>query len=386
MSSSANPVTAEPPQQDTTRTIDQSFPAQPGGLLTLDFQTGAGVRIEGWDQPKVQIKGELGGANWRETLVMMGPYANGIRIATKTNRTTGNFSTNHYFDIRVPNQYDVQLSSAGGDVTIVGLEGSFNGTTGGGEITIENARGSASLSTGGGDVRVRESTLDGRVSTGGGEVLIDRVKGNIKGSSGSGPVMYAETDKGEKGDLRAYTTDKEGRISVSQDELHAGVVHISKAGGEVHLERAPHGAVIRTGGGDVQVGRSEGQVRVTTGGGNITLGPVHGSVDATTGAGTVTVTVTDPAGSIDIGTGNGAAIIELPAGYNGQFELETAYTRTHGRTRIESDWDLTRSETDEWDSSGGTPRKYVRAVGKAGNGPGLIKVRITNGDITIRRR
>jgi hypothetical protein len=53
--------------------------------------------------------------------------------------------------------------------------------------------------------------------------------------------------------------------------------------------------------------------------------------------------------------------------------------------RIETDWTLSESETDGWDSSEGSPRKYVRASGKAGNGSGVIRIAIVNGDITIRR-
>jgi hypothetical protein len=197
-------------------------------------------------------------------------------------------------------------------------------------------------------------------------------------------VRYAEYEKGEKGDLRSVNV-RADRIRVSESHP-SGVIHIQKAGGDVDLERAPSGAEIRTGGGEILVGEGTGMVRAQTGGGNVTIGPINGSIEATTGAGTLRVSLTDPSGSVRLETGNGAAIIELPAGFNGRFELETAYTRNHERTRIESPWDLNRSETTEWDASYGTPRKYVRATGRVGNGPGVIRVTIVNGDITIRRR
>lgn len=370
---------------DTGRTIDERLSAKPGGTLTLDLKTGAGVRIEGWDEPALHIKGQLGGRDWRNTIFMIGPEENGRTIRTRMAQESGNSSTNHQFQIRVPRQYNVRLESAGGDVTIIGLTGTFTGHTGGGEITIERAKGEARLTTGGGDVRVSDSELNGRVSTGGGSVELSGIKGDLRGSSGSGPVVYAENEKGEKGDLRAYAV-KDDRITVSDDRISAGVIHILKAGGDVNLERAPEGAEIRTGGGQVRVGESSGRVTVQTGGGDIVVGPVSGSIHATTGAGTIEVEITNADGSVEVFTGSGAAVIRVPERFTGRFELETAYTRSHDRTRIVSDFDLTRSETDEWDNSNGTPRKFVRATGRVGDGPGLIRVKIVNGDITIRRR
>ena len=373
------------PSQDTTRDIDQRFPAKPGGTLTLDFKTGAGVRIEGWDEPALHIGGHLGGRDWRGTLLMIGPDQNGRTIRTRQDREQGNISTSHYFDIKVPRQYNVRIESSGGGVTIVGLEGSFTGSTGGGEITIERARGEARLSTGGGDIRVVDSDLQGTVSTGGGMVLLDRVKGDFRGSSGSGPVVYAENVKGEKGDIRAVTVE-ENRVRTKGVMVESGPLHIRKAGGDVDLDRAPRGAEVFTGGGAIRIGEASGDVRAQTGGGDIEIGPVDGSVIATTGAGTLTVSVSSAEGSVDLRTGNGAAILELPANFRGRFILETGYTRTHGRTRINSDWSFEQTETDEWDSSMGTPRKFVRAEGQVGSGGGVVRIKITNGDITIRRR
>jgi hypothetical protein len=365
---------------------------------------------------------------------MFGPDANGRTIRTRMAQESRNYSTSHEFEIRVPRQYNVRLESNGGDVTIIGLEGSFTGRTGGGEITIERAKGEARLSTGGGDIRVRDSELDGSVSTGGGMVEMSKVKGDLRGSSGSGPVIYAENERGEKGDLRAVAVErdkirvkderpsmkeerqKEERQSKEEEKIKEerrskeeertkveekryrlkdepaplikvdGVLHIRKAGGEIDLERAPMGAEVFTGGGSIRIGEGAGDITAQTGGGDITIGPVDGSIMATTGAGTLTVSLSSSEGSVDLRTGNGAAIVELPPNFNGRFVLETAYTRSHDRTRINSDWNLEQSETDEWDSSMGTPRKFFRAEGRVGCGGGVIRIKIVNGDITIRRR
>ena len=126
-----------------------------------------------------------------------------------------------------------------------------------------------------------------------------------------------------------------------------------------------------------------------TGGGDIEIGPVAGSVRAGTGAGAVRVSLADAGGreqSVEITSGTGKVVIELPDRFDGRFDLETAYTESFGRaTRIESAWTLDRESTTGWDDSEGTPRRYVRAHGVVGTGRGRIEVRTVNGDIEVRR-
>ncbi len=276
-------------------------------------------------------------------------------------------------------------------MTIVDVEGTFDGETGGGEIVIERAHGRAHLSTGGGEIRVADSDLGGTISTGGGLVTLSRVRGGLKGHSGSGPVIYAGGE-GVTGDLKGLTIGREG-IHVGKGETRAddmGMLHIQKAGGAIILEGAPAGAELSTGGGEIRVGPSKGFIEASTGGGDVDIGPVAGSVKAETGAGSVRIWITDATGAerlIDVTSGSGAVVLELPPDLAARFELETAYTTSFGRrTRIESDWALEQEETSEWDDTQGTPRKYVRAFGRIGGGSGLIRVRTVNGNITVRRR
>jgi len=76
----------------------------------------------------------------------------------------------------------------------------------------------------------------------------------------------------------------------------------------------------------------------------------------------------------------------LPRNANATLDLETAYTEHYGkRTKIRSDWPLDVTETQEWDHSHGTPRKYVRVKQKIGKGGPLIRIRTVNGDIRIKQ-
>ena len=85
-------------------------------------------------------------------------------------------------------------------------------------------------------------------------------------------------------------------------------------------------------------------------------------------------------------SGKGQVVLVLPSDLNATLELETAYTDNFGRkTRIVSDWPLNVTETNNWDDSQGTPRKYVRVRQKIGSGGGLIRVRTVNGNVVLKR-
>jgi DUF4097 and DUF4098 domain-containing protein YvlB len=124
-----------------------------------------------------------------------------------------------------------------------------------------------------------------------------------------------------------------------------------------------------------------------TGGGDIDIGPATGSVEALTGAGRVAIELKGPdSHAVEVTSGKGEIVLDVPADLNATLDLETAYTNNLGhKTRIVSDWPLTTTETSSWDSANGTPRRYVRARQNIGRGGAVIHVRTVNGNIVLQR-
>jgi hypothetical protein len=162
---------------------------------------------------------------------------------------------------------------------------------------------------------------------------------------------------------------------------------MTSAGGALKVPSAPNGARVTTGGGKIYIGPSGGEVYAQTGGGTIDIGPATGSVAAYTGAGDVNIELKGAnSHDVDVTSGKGQVVLEVPADLNATLELETAYTDNfRDKTRIVSDWPLSVTETNTWDSSRGTPRKYVRVRQSIGRGGGLIRVRTVNGNIILKR-
>jgi hypothetical protein len=377
----------------TDTTFQLSAPARSAGTLTLDLKTGGEVTITGWDKPQVFVSASLGGRDWRETEVSLTPSDAGVRLESDYTGRSSTRSSRHVFQINVPRHFDVRISSAGGSVSIAGVDGVFTGGTGGGEINIEKANGDVDIRTGGGEIHVSDSRLSGSVSTGGGVVRIERVIGDLKGSSGSGPVTYIKssssgvgsgTGRGSATSTTTYITDGVGK---GVSFVGASGIRMSSAGGAILLPAAPDGARVTTGGGPIRIGPSGGEVYAQTGGGPIVIGPATGSVEAHTGAGDVTIVLQGAgAHSVDVTSGKGKVVLVLPPGLDATLDLETAYTNNFGhKTRIAGDWALHPTETVDWDAREGTPRRYVRARQTIGRGGGIIRVRTVNGDIILNR-
>jgi beta-lactamase regulating signal transducer with metallopeptidase domain len=390
--------------------FQRSLPARNGGTLNIDLRTGGRVKITGWDKPQVSLQASLAGPDWRTTAVSFDAIDGGVRLESRDTGRSSTQSYSHSFDLNVPSKFNVRISSAGGGVTIAGVDGVFTGKTGGGEIEIRKANGDAEIRTGGGDIRVSDSRLIGSVSTGGGKVMIERVDGDFSGYSGSGPVTYINSNGGKvKGARQSISmgTREDAGVGVRSVSVRAGrssvTTYIGDAegfgsfgangirmhsnGGAISLPEAPDGARVTTGGGAIRIGPSAGEVYASTGGGPIDIGPASGSVEAHTGAGDVTITLTGAGShSVDVTSGKGQVVLVLPRDLSATLEIETAYTNNLGhKTRIESELPLTITETNAWDSSTGTPRRYVRGRQIVGGGLGVIRVRTVNGNVILRQ-
>jgi hypothetical protein len=414
-------------------TFQLSVPARSGGTLTLDLKTGGNVIIAGWDKPEIVVRASLGGRDWRETEVRLEPSDAGARLESDYSVRGNSQSSREAFQINVPRKYNVRISSAGGGLSITGVDGTFTGQTGGGEINIQKANGEVDIRTGGGDVHVSDSRVDGTVSTGGGVVRIEGNAGNLNGESGSGPVVYTKSGGTSishengitvvgagAGDDRVHVGISSGGGSSSISTSSSGIggsksssgsasirtstsydydgvgqgsgfaasgIRMNSAGGGLSLRAAPDGARVTTGGGPIRIGPSGGEVYAETGGGSIDIGPATGSVEAHTGAGDVAIELKgDGAHSVDVTSGRGRVVLVVPRDLNATLELETAYTNNLGhKTRIVSDFPLQTTETANWDDRQGTPRRYVRARQAVGRGGGVIRVRTVNGDIVLNR-
>lgn len=360
----------------------RTFDARSGGTLTLDLRGGGSLAVEGWDRNAIEVVYLDQRNSPDEFTITFDPVEReGGGLEIRTRYAPEVTTTTLRMEIRAPRRYNLQTNSAGGGITLSNLEGTFSGHTGGGAIILRHVKGEAHLSSGGGGIEITDSELGGRVSTGGGEVLVENVVGDVVATSGGGNVQYRNV-RDSRGGLRAPS-------GLCDADITANTILVSSAGGRIDLAEAPEGACVHTGGGDIDIRGGRRFVHASTGGGDIDIRTQSGDVVASTGAGRIEVVVERGAGSgeVSLGSGMGDVTLVVPRGLSARYDLTIGYTRNSSQDfRIVSDADLHEERTTAWDSSWGTPRKFIRGSGQVGSGDYRIRIRTTNGNITIRER
>ena len=405
--SAARPAESAGPAQQGV--YERELPAREGERLVLRLETGATARVIAWDRDAVHVRAEVRGPGRERVRYFAERTANGIEVSSRHVGSHHEHVRGEHVEIRVPRRFDVAGTTEGGGLQIDGVTGTFTGSTEGGGLALTGARGTVRMTTEGGGAAISRSRLDGTLRTEGGGVVLSGNQGDLDIDSEGGAVIHSSRDgtntiHADLGDLGDLDDMADAADAADLNDLHdladlerrstrastrgygqaRGQVNISKPGGRVDVAEAPEGANISTGGGAVHVGPAGGDVNVSTGGGEIVLEAVDGSARASTGAGQVTVRLVG-GGDVEISTGNGAVTLTLPADFSGDFDVETAYTRSHAPVRIVSDFPLQVTQTNDWDGRQGTPRRYVRARGRTGSGRHTVRVAAVNGDVRIRR-
>lgn len=362
--------------------FEKEFEVDPGQKIELDMKEGGSLEVVGWDEKRVKVLCTTHRIDIEDWDIEVDETRHGLRLRARI-KDRSIRSHSFHVHLMVPREFDISTRSGGGEISITGVSGTFEGKTGGGGITLRNVSGKARLTTGGGWIEIVDSDLNGKVSSGGGGGVLRNVTGNVRASSGGGAVRY-ENVRNVDGDLRGP-----GRMT-SEDITEGTLIHKS-AGGGIHLDEAPDGAIVQTGGGDIRIEEASRIVIAKTGGGDIEIEIDDGKVEAVTGAGDIEVIVEDGLGrdaeGIDLKTGHGEIDLILPADASVRFDLDLAYTRNSSRGYdIESDFDLEIERTTEWETRHGSPRKHIYGSASINGGKHLVTIRCVNGDINIEKR
>ena len=347
----------------------KTLSVEPGGLLELELKSGGSIQITGWDQNEVQVDISWSGCDPEDYHTEIEPTKEGVSVYCKSKRRNSEGSPR--FRIRVPYKFDLDLRTAGGGITLEGIEGEFLGSTGGGTLDLSRLKGSIELTSGGGTIYLGDSELDGYVKTGGGKVLVENVKGDVKATSGGGNVVYRNVETPDQ----SYPAD---------------MVYITSAGGGIDVDDAPKGAELTTGGGDIYVRRAADFVKASTGGGDIVVDELDGWIEATTGAGEINISlirgIDERRRDIELFTGSGDVNIVLPENFSAEFEIELTHTRNYrGKVAIVSDFNL-KTEEGNWERDRHGERRYIWGDGKIGNGDNLVRIKAVNGIVKIAKK
>ena len=209
------------------------------------------------------------------------------------------------------------------------------------------------------------------------------------------------------------STTLSGCSSVCAQRLHAatyaadsGPVHIHQMAGDIDVKDAPNGADLATMGGNIMVGNVSSHAKLSTMGGNIvvehangyvhahtmggtiTIRQVDGPVHADTMGGDVTVHVTGSSGArrdIEMSSMGGTMLLTVPKDFGMDVKIKLGYTHGHEAVRIMQHLGLEERQSTEWETRLGTPRKYLWASGRVGDGLNHVTIETINGDVILKQ-
>lgn len=344
--------------------ITKSFQVKKGENLSVKV-TGD-VTVESWSKDEVYI--EVAGLS-KSDLDELKISQDGNTVYVTLRDTDG-----ASFSIKTPEQFNLEVRTAGGDLSCLGkFYGNISGGTAGGDIKVGTVKGNVNMSTAGGDINIKDVDGDLKVSTAGGDILVGTISGEGKLSTSGGDITVAGSNKS----LSLSTSG--GDIKVGNVN---GDVSASTSGGDITVGNVNGVAKLNTSGGDIKLAGAKGTTKVNTSGGDIRLENIYGSVKANTSGGTVYVQLS-PDGSDESKLSSSGGNITLLIPENAKATIE-AMIKVHSKSdlkdryTITADYKLENYNVDE-------DRKEITATINLNGGGKLIKLNTSSSMIEIKK-
>jgi DUF4097 and DUF4098 domain-containing protein YvlB len=246
--------------------VTKTFPVDPGGTLAIQCDIGSiAVRGEDIDSVEVEIVREVRTTSEKRASEILKDYdiqfdhqGDDVTIQAKYKKKGlmgfWNNIGKHLrvkFIIAVPSEYNVDLDTKGGSISVEnirgevlshtsggslhfdGIDGSLSGETSGGSISIGEVIGRSDIRTSGGSIRIKRAEGPVDAHTSGGSITVEEVRGTIKAHTSGGSVK-AYLSQQPTSDCRLTTSG--GSITVSLSEDIGLDVDAKTNGGRVHTD------------------------------------------------------------------------------------------------------------------------------------------------------
>ncbi len=351
------------------RTINKEFDVKPGQKLVLDFETGMSIDIKGWDKNVVKAEIYLDGRDVEDIEIEFDQSSNKVAIFSEYVGRRENYRDRSEAHIMVPKKFDVDLSTAGGGVTIENVDGTIEGQTMGGSLNLSKLAGYLDLQTMGGSVDLYDSKVDGKVHTMGGSVDVENVEGDVSASSMGGSVRHKNVKSSSK--------------SIGEE------VDISTMGGSIDVDEALHGANVKTMGGRINVNKVHKFLKAETMGGDIRVKELDGWVKAKTMGGDIYVKMVgnpnENKKDVTLISMSGDIELLVPKGMSMRFDLEIIYDEDDdGDYNIISDLPIEKEVEESRRRSRWNDTLTMYGTGEVNGGKNLVRIKTVNGDIIIK--
>lgn len=302
------------------------------------------------------------------------------------------------FEVVLPSEFNVDIGTSGGDISVADLKGTVDLKTSGGDIDLIRIDGPVEAKTSGGDVTVKENTKAVSIKTSGGDVEIYDVQGEVTAKTSGGDIVI----KNNNAKVIAYTSGGNIKLSNIGAEVEAhtsggdievdgskGKLDVATSGGDIDLKNISDVVEAKTSGGDIEASNVMKGINAKTSGGDIELDDIQGFIEAKTSGGDVEAIMTLKDFSkdhhVDMKSSGGDLILyipeRLPATITAIINIRGTSWRDYD---IYSDFPLTTEKENDKEKRG-RREEIIRSQGKINGGGDLILLETTNGNITIKK-
>jgi DUF4097 and DUF4098 domain-containing protein YvlB len=245
--------------------LKKTFTVSPGGKLVVDADRGS-IEVNSTKDSAVQVEvfrkitgtsDVRGQAILDDHKVNMEQEGNTVTVRAKDKKEISNAWNNDRnrlqvrYVISVPDKFNVDLKTFGGNITVDDLNGEVKMQTSGGNLKLGRIQGPITGHTSGGNIKVAGGKGAVKVETSGGNIEIGEVEGNVSAHTSGGSIHI----KTVKGDLVARTTGG----GITAEAVH-GSLAASTSGGSISAALAdqPTGdSRLETSGGNISVRLNE---------------------------------------------------------------------------------------------------------------------------------
>lgn len=206
---------------------DKTFSLLPGSNLILDASSGD-VIISSWDKNEVNIK-ILGNDQAKEKVnIIFKESKEGIKVQAKYGWALSNIFKKILlkFEVKVPHEFNIDASTAGGEIKLQDIKGKISAKTSGGQIDLVKLSGRINASTSGGDILFNELTGNIEIETSGGDIKGKQFSGDLKVSTTGGDISLVGMDSKISGSTSG------GDIDLDYKGKNQGI-ELSTSGGDI---------------------------------------------------------------------------------------------------------------------------------------------------------
>lgn len=354
--------------------IQREFSVNTGQLFKLQSTIGGSISVKGEGQGKIRVAITHNGGD--EFKFDFQESAQGVTLLA-TGPKNWRENTKIDFQVTVPENFNLDLSTSGGNIELQNIKGNLNGRTSGGNLVVNQTEGAHSLKTSGGNIAIHSSSGEGSVSTSGGNIAVNTLSGKFSLLTSGGNIVL-ESSKLE-GDVRTSG----GNIVCKNTEING---EVKTSGGNITVDKAPQGISVATSGGNIQINSANTFAEAKTSGGNITITEVDGWITAHTSGGNVTARmVGDPSTGkrdVELLSSGGTLTLTVPEGLGMNIEIETNYNTRNNwgkEPEIKSDFEISTRKEDKGNMI------HLYGSGQVGDGKNTIRLKTTGGSVYLKK-